>query len=354
MNADGTELVELSAGLIDADSPAWSPDGSKIGFTGVDSDHGYEIYVVEADGTGRSRLTDEADNGVDGAYMPAWSPDGTRIAFSANRYNEASQNETQAIFTMGADGSGRVQVTDGAEIDEGPIWSPDGVRIAFSSKSGDDSEVFVTNTDGTVLVNVSNHPALDWPASWSPDGTGILLVSSREGDNDIYLADFDGEVLTRLTDHPGDDLSPVWSPDGTRIAFASDRAGTFDIYAMTTDGNDITRVTHGPRDEHSPAWLEAPAGEQDPPTPTPSEHSSTVEPNPSSEVAVPEERMVVQLNSGIEVLGHGESRSRAERPAHRRIRRVARRDQGPCCLLRNRANPLHAGGPTPDDRHVVW
>jgi Tol biopolymer transport system component len=309
MNADGTELVELSAGLIDADSPAWSPDGSKIGFTGVDSDHGYEIYVVEADGTGRSRLTDEADNGVDGAYMPAWSPDGTRIAFSANRYNEASQNETQAIFTMGADGSGRVQVTDGAEIDEGPIWSPDGVRIAFSSKSGDDSEVFVTNTDGTVLVNVPNHPALDWPASWSPDGTGILLVSSREGDNDIYLADFDGEVLTRLTDHPGDDLSPVWSPDGTRIAFASDRAGTFDIYAMTTDGNDITRVTHGPRDEHSPAWLEAPAGEQDPPTPTPSEHSSTVEPNPSSEVAVPEGRMVVQLNSGIEVLGHGESRS---------------------------------------------
>lgn len=207
MNADGTALVELSAGLTDANSPTWSPDGSKIAFTGFDGDHEYEIYVVGADGTGRSRLTDEANNGVDGAHMPAWSPNGARIAYSANRYDEASQTETQAIFTMGADGSGRVQVTDGSEIDEGPIWSPDGAKIAFSRKSGDDSEVFVTNADGTGLVNVSNHPALDWPASWSPDGTGILLVSRRGGDYDIYLARVDGG-LTRLTDHPGDDLSP--------------------------------------------------------------------------------------------------------------------------------------------------
>jgi Tol biopolymer transport system component len=312
MNADGTGLVELSAGLVDADSPAWSPDGSQIAFTGVDSEHGYEIYVVEADGTRRSRLTDEADNGVDGAHMPTWSPDGARIAYSANRYDEASQTETQAVFTMGTDGSGRVQVTDGSEIDEGPVWSPDGANIAFSRKSGDDSEVFVANADGTGLVNVSDHPALDWPASWSPDGTGILLVSRRGGDYDIYLAALDGR-LTLLTDHPGDDLGPVWSPDATAIAFASDRAGSLDIYVMNTDGANVTRVTDGPRDEHSPAWLEAPAGEQEPPTPTPtptpSEHASTVEPNPSSEVAVPERRLVVRLNTGIEVLGYGESRS---------------------------------------------
>jgi Tol biopolymer transport system component len=307
MNADGTELVGLSAGLIDADSPAWSPDGSQIAFTGVDSEHGYEIYVVEADGTRRSRLTDEADNGVDGAYMPAWSLDGARIAYSANSFHEASQTETQAIFTMGADGSGRVQVTGGSEIDEVPVWSPDGAKIAFSRRSGEDSEVFVANADGTGLVNVSDHPALDWPASWSPDGTGILLVSRRGGDYDIYLAALDGR-LARLTDHPGDDLSPVWSPDGTAIAFASDRAGSLDIYVMNADGGDVTRVTEGPRDEHSPAWLAVPASDQAP-SPAPSEYSSTVEPDPSSEVAVPEGRLVVQLNSGIEVLGHEESRS---------------------------------------------
>jgi len=306
MTADGTEVAELSTGLTDADWPTWSPDGTKIAFTGFDGDHGYEIYVVGADGTRRSRLTDEADNGVDGAHMPAWSPDGARIAYYANRYDEASQTETQAIFTMGADGSGRVQVTDGSEIDEGPVWSPDGAKIAFSRKFGDDSEVFVANADGTSLVKVSNHPALDWPASWSPDGTGILLVSRRGGDYDIYLAAFDGGLIP-LTDHPGDDLSPVWSPDGTEIAFASDRAGSFDIYVMNTDGTNVTRVTAGPLDENSSAWLPAPAGEQEP-SPTPSEHSPTVDPNPS-EVAVPEGRLVVQLNSGIEVLGHVESRS---------------------------------------------
>jgi TolB protein len=252
MSADATDLVELSAGLIDANSPAWSTDGTKIAFTGVDSDHGYEIYVVGADGTGRSRLTDEADNGVDGAHMPAWSPDGTQIAYSANRYHEASQTESQAIFTMAANGSDQVQVTDGSAIDEAPMWSPDGTKIAFSRKIDGNSEVFVANVDGTGVLNVSNHPALDWATSWSPDGTNIVLVSNRAGDFDIYIT---GESLTRLTDHPSDDHSPVWSPDGTRIAFASTRAGSLDIYAMNMDGTDVTRMTDSPPDEHSPAWL---------------------------------------------------------------------------------------------------
>jgi Tol biopolymer transport system component len=352
MDSDGTELVELSAGLIDADSPAWSPDGSQIAFTGVDSEHGYEIYVVEANGTRRSRLTDEADNGVDGAHMPAWSPDGARIAYTANGYDVASQTETQAIFTMGTDGSGRVQVTDRSEIDEVPVWSPDGAKIAFARKSGDDSEVFVANAEGTGLVNVSNHPALDWPASWSPDGTGILLVSGRGGDFDIYLAALDGR-LTRLTDDPGDDLSPAWSPDATAIAFASDRAGSLDIYVMNTDGTDVTRDR----------W---PAGRAFPRL-VGGSGRRTGAANADAERALLDRRAGSLVGGGTArgaAGGAAELRHRGPRPrgepehlaqgrTDRRIRRVARRERDPCCLLCYRANPLRAGGPTLDDRHVV-
>lgn len=51
--------------------PAWSPDGRHIAFTS-DRDGNNEIYVIGADGSGRTRLTRNQASDV----FPAWSPDG--------------------------------------------------------------------------------------------------------------------------------------------------------------------------------------------------------------------------------------------------------------------------------------
>ena len=58
--------------------PAWSPDGTKIAFT-TDRDGNFEIYVMNADGTGQTRLTNNAAADDE----PAWSPDGSKIAFTS-------------------------------------------------------------------------------------------------------------------------------------------------------------------------------------------------------------------------------------------------------------------------------
>ena len=80
MNADGTGAVQLTTGGME---PSWSPDGSRIAFvmlqwdsTGNDPGLYPRIAVVNTDGSGFARLSD-------GPYddSPAWSPDGTRIAF---------------------------------------------------------------------------------------------------------------------------------------------------------------------------------------------------------------------------------------------------------------------------------
>ena len=57
VNADGSNPVNLTNNPADDRSPTWSPDGRRIAFVS-DRDGNHEIYVMNADGTGQTRLTD--------------------------------------------------------------------------------------------------------------------------------------------------------------------------------------------------------------------------------------------------------------------------------------------------------
>jgi hypothetical protein len=71
------------------------------------------------------------------------------------------------IWTMKADGSGQVQLTNGP--DGGPAWSPDGRLIAFTRVTGpSNSDVYVMNADGTAQTNITNSPTLEHTLSWQP------------------------------------------------------------------------------------------------------------------------------------------------------------------------------------------
>jgi len=90
----------------------------KIAFTSI-RDGNEEIYVMNADGTDQTRLT----NNPAGDWNPDWSPDGTRIAFNSNR--ESGQDE---IYVMNPDGSGVTDLTNNPASDGSPTWSPDGTK----------------------------------------------------------------------------------------------------------------------------------------------------------------------------------------------------------------------------------
>ena len=91
--------------------------GDRIAFTS-DRDGDYEIFVMNADGTDVRQLTD--NSGMDG--IPTWSPDGKRIAFDSE-WDGGSQ-----IFVMNADGTNVHQLTNNDHRDWDPSWSPDGKR----------------------------------------------------------------------------------------------------------------------------------------------------------------------------------------------------------------------------------
>lgn len=218
--------------------PAWSPDGWKIAYTHNYNDKENEdIFVVNADGTGESQLT----NATGRDNYPAWSPDGSRIAFSSDRDQLGILN----IFVMNADGSEQARLTEDGH-NERPAWSPDGSKILFSSIRDGDYEVYLMNADGTGETNLSRRPNSDeWisGAAWSPDGTRILFASDRDGNWDAFVMNADGTEQTRLTDWESHEEPHAWSPDGTKILFTSSKTSL--VYIMNADGTGIRSVTHG-------------------------------------------------------------------------------------------------------------
>jgi Tol biopolymer transport system component len=199
----------------------------KIAFTS-DRDGNQEIYVMNPDGSGQTRLT----NNPAGDSSPSWSPNGTRIAFMSLR------SGSWAIWVMNANGSNPTFV-HGADPTSALSWSPNGTKILFQSLGANGSpEIGVVNVDGSGATNLTNNVGADVKADWSPDGP--IAFENIYGHDDIYVMNADGSNQVRLTDQePYYSGFPKWSPSGKKIAFESNRppAGR-GFYVMNADGSD--------------------------------------------------------------------------------------------------------------------
>jgi TolB protein len=157
MNADGSGR----RWLVDGNWPTWSPDGGRICYT--DYPVGAEqLAVIGADGEGNRRLTGRFFTTGPNSEA-AWSPDGTKIAFVAGTNDED-------IYVMNADGSKRARLTDDVPGNDHwpPTWSPDGTRIAFTSDGPRGGEIYATNSDGSGLTRLTDDPAYDAFPAWRP------------------------------------------------------------------------------------------------------------------------------------------------------------------------------------------
>jgi Tol biopolymer transport system component len=220
-------------------------------------DGDYEIYTMNADGTDVVKLTDDKAND----WYPSWSPDGKSILYTSQP-SQPDKTYNQ-IFRMNADGSGRLQLTTDPAEHLDPTWSPDGKRIAFVFASATDGnrEIYVMDADGSNAVNLTNDPADDRAPTFSPDGKQIAFYSNRDLPDkrpalgDIYVMDADGSHQTRIT-HDGASIEPVWSPDGKHIAITTVRKGmeNHQIWLIAPDGSNPTPLMNSIANDTSDAW----------------------------------------------------------------------------------------------------
>lgn len=136
--------------------PTWSSNG-KIAFTSsratATTTNAYQLFVMDADGTNPTALTDNASAAINCDY-PSWSPSGTKIVYRTNDNNIYKLDYTSGSTTV----SNITPLTTTGKEDH-PSWSPDGSKITTTSLVGLKADIYWFNADGTgIATNLTNDP----------------------------------------------------------------------------------------------------------------------------------------------------------------------------------------------------
>ena len=244
VNADGTGLQRLTNDATRKSFGTWSADGKTLLYSSGTMDS-TQIFAVETTESGRRSL------GSFAGYGPSFSNDGRSMIYSLGRMPQST------AMTSSIDGShSRRWGTDNA-TKFNFAWSPDDKQLAYTMLAGDSTRtlsVWVANADGTDARQVSQIASAEgspqWPA-WSPDGKRLAIQVgkySRDRTTNtahIWLIDVANSKATKLAPHDRAylDETPSWMPDGKHIAFQSDRTGRMEVWIMSDDGTGARQIT---------------------------------------------------------------------------------------------------------------
>ncbi len=242
--------------------PIWAPDGNNLAFMRIEGQTA-EIWTVKGPGAQPLKITSGGIPAISYSVSPYnrvqssdidWSPDSQRIAYVSSRDGTAN------IWSVGANGSGDVKLTDNSSADVFlycPIWSSDGTKLAYNTKSkSSDSEgksvftYWVYDTSLKKSEKIYETTQLSRLVGWIADDQGLLIAST-----DTFSGLPPSVFLSRISIADGtaakiSELEKTYyyniqlSPDKNRIAYVANREGIDDIWTINTAGGGAEKVTN--------------------------------------------------------------------------------------------------------------
>jgi Tol biopolymer transport system component len=259
IQADGSGLTQLTDNpTVDAD-PDWSPDGSQISFRSR-RDGSSDIFVMSSDGSTPVNLINDPEFSLDDEFAPRWNPDGETFSIYTDRFERRGicvSGYHQIALLRKQEDEYEVDLFDTIAGEQySSSWSPDGRYLVFNSVCrvpGFQLYIYDTQTRETQKITSTEPNSISQPA-WSHDGQFLAFSANINSNNDIYILNLNSNNQVRITDHSAKDIMPSWSPDDSQIAFASNRDGNDEIYIMDVDGTNLYNLTQHPADDWYPSW----------------------------------------------------------------------------------------------------
>jgi TolB protein len=249
MDYDGAGQTRLTFNAVTDYSPALSPDGKMVAYTSYQNLTA-GMYILQIYEGRRIPVSLKGGN-----FSPAWSADGKKLAFSS------SMDGNQEIYVAETDeaalkrGSFRIKrLTFNNSIDTSPTWSPTGRQLAFVSDRGGTPQIYTMDAEGSNVQRVS-FGGSNWhdAPAWSPAGDRIVYVARVDEIFDLYVLDLMSKRISKLTESNARNESPSWSPDGRHILFTSNMKGGIQIFTVDYDGANVRQLTTKGQNKF-PAW----------------------------------------------------------------------------------------------------
>jgi Tol biopolymer transport system component len=280
INPDGTGLQQVtsSPAKVLSTEPNWSPDSEWIVYMvapGGDLEREARLSKIRPDGTDATDLAGACTGACLSDGFPACDPSGQLIAFQRSLGPGLGENNLTAIFVMDADGIKARQVTQqGASLkrpnqyeDVAPTFAPTGASIAFERRNIDTGHhaIFTVGLDGTGELQITPWSLDASQPDVSPDGEWILFRSNEtsETEGDVWLVHPDGTSAHAVTDSAAGEakwLSGSFSPDGLyvtngRTPILNGQQQNAGVSIMRLDGSDLRDLTDDPNFwDSAPDW----------------------------------------------------------------------------------------------------